>query len=151
MDADLSHKPEYVKELINHLTNNDCVVGSRYIEGGGLDKNWDFKRKMLSSIANFGLRLAAGSKTHEATSGFKAYRSESLKQIDFSTIQSNGFGFQAEVAFIMERKNFRIKEYPITFFDRLRGDSKMSNHIIFEALWRLSTLRILNKIKKPTV
>ena len=51
----------------------------------------------------------------------------------------------------MERKNFRIKEYPITFFDRLRGDSKMSIHIIFEALWRLSTLRILNKIKKPTV
>ena len=70
MDADLSHKPEYVKELINHLTNNDCVVGSRYIEGGGLDKNWDFKRKMLSSIANFGIRLAAGIKTHDATSGF---------------------------------------------------------------------------------
>ncbi|GIT16762.1 MAG: hypothetical protein CM1200mP38_4190 [Dehalococcoidia bacterium] len=151
MDADLSHKPEYVKELINHLTNNDCVVGSRYIEGGGLDKNWDFKRKMLSSIANFGIRLAAGIKTHDATSGFKAYRSESLKQIDFSTIQSNGFGFQAEIAFIMEHKNFRIKEYPITFFDRLRGDSKMSINIIFEALWRLSTLRILNKIRKPTV
>ena len=150
MDADLSHKPEYVIELINHLSNNDCVVGSRYIDGGGLDKNWDFKRKMLSSIANFGIRLVAGIKTRDATSGFKAYRTDSLKKLDFSTIQSNGFGFQAEVAFMMEHRDFKIKEYPITFFERVHGDSKMSVQIILEALWRLSTLRISNKIRKPT-
>lgn len=146
MDADLSHRPEYVMEFVNHLSENDCVVGSRYINGGGLDKNWAFKRKLLSSVANFGIRLVAGIKARDATSGFKAYRSDSLKKIDFSRIQSNGFGFQAEVAFMMEHQNFKIKESPITFFERVHGDSKMSVGIIFEALWRLSVLRISNKI-----
>ena len=94
--------------------------------------------------------MVAGIKTRDATSGFKAYRTDSLKKLDFSTIQSNGFGFQAEVAFMMEHRDFKIKEYPITFFERVHGDSKMSVQIILEALWRLSTLRISNKIRKPT-
>ena len=141
MDADLSHAPEYIPEFLMALDNADVVVGSRYTDGGGVDKEWRFRRHALSALANFGIRAIVGLKVKDSTTGFKAFRAEALEAIDFDKFRCKGFGFQAEVAFACQRRGHRVVEYPITFYDRAKGESKLSLGIILEALWRLFLLR----------
>ena len=141
MDADLSHEPEYIPAFLKALENADVVVGSRYAEGGGLDDAWRFRRHALSTLANYGIRAVVGLKVKDSTTGFKAFRADALHQIDFDAFRCKGFGFQAEVAYACQRKGHRIVEYPIMFYDRMHGESKLSLNIILEALWRLFLLR----------
>ncbi len=141
MDADLSHAPEYVPALIGQLRQADVVVGSRYVKGGGVDEKWSLKRRTLSYFANLGIRMAAGLRVKDATSGFKAYRASVLRSLRMAEFRCRGFGFQAEVAYACQRQGYRVVEYPIEFHDRTEGKSKMSLHIAFEALWRLLLLR----------
>jgi dolichol-phosphate mannosyltransferase len=141
MDADLSHAPEYIPSFLEALKDADVVVGSRYARGGGVDKKWSLKRRLLSSSANLGIRTAAGLRVKDATSGFKAFRSSVLKSLEGVKFQCRGFGFQAEVAHACQRRGYKVVEYPIIFVDRTKGKSKMSFSIIFEALWRLWLLR----------
>ena len=146
MDADLSHSPEYVPELLKALEDADVVVGSRYTEGGGVDEEWRFRRHALSALANYGIRAVVGLKVKDSTTGFKAFRADALASISFDEFRCKGFGFQAEVAYACQRKGYRIVEHPITFYDRAHGESKLSFGIILEAFWRLFLLRWQKKV-----
>lgn len=146
MDADLSHAPEYIPEFLRELEHADVVVGSRYTEGGGVDKEWRFRRHLLSALANHGIRAVVGLKVKDSTTGFKAFRADALRAIDFDEFRCKGFGFQAEVAYACQRRGHRVVEYPITFYDRAHGESKLSLGIILEAFWRLFLLRWQKKV-----
>lgn len=141
MDADLSHEPEYIPAFLERLEQADVVVGSRYVRGGRLSDEWSAKRRLLSWTANLGIRLVAGLKVKDATSGFKGYRASALRSIDFSRLRCKGFAFQAEVAHACQRMGYRVVEHPIVFQERAGGRSKMSVGIVLEALWKLLPLR----------
>jgi len=123
MDADFSHNPEKVT----------MVLGSRYVEGGSLDREWAFWRKGLSSFGNFYARIILGMPIKDVTGGFRAWRRETLLGIPLERVKSQGYAFQVEMGYITHLKGFRIKEIPIYFADRSRGDSKMSLNIQIEA------------------
>ena len=146
MDADLSHAPEYIPEFLRELEHADVVVGSRYTEGGGVDREWRFRRHALSALANHGIRAVVGLKVKDSTTGFKAFRADALRMIDFDGFRCKGYGFQAEVAYACQRNGHRVVEYPITFYDRAHGESKLSLSIILEAFWRLFLLRWQRKV-----
>lgn len=141
MDADLSHAPEYIPEFIEALGAADVVVGSRYTRGGGVDEGWNLKRRLLSSLANLGIRAVSGVKVKDATTGFKAFRATALRSLNLEGFQCRGFGFQAEVAYACQEMGYKVVERPIVFYDRTAGKSKMSLGIIIEAMWRLTVLR----------
>lgn len=148
MDADLSHAPEYLPAFLEALGAADVVVGSRYVQGGGVDKRWSRHRQMLSAYANLGIRLAAGLRVRDATSGFKAYRRETLAALDLDGLRCSGFAFQAEVAHACQRLGAKVVEHPIVFKERLEGKSKMSWAIMIEALWKLPPLRFKGQGKR---
>ena len=145
MDADLSHAPEYIPAFLDALQGADVVVGSRYTQGGAVDEGWHFKRHMLSSSANLCIRVVAGLKVKDCTTGFKAFRAEALSAIDMGRFRCKGYGFQAEVAYACQRRGYRVVEHPITFYDRAQGESKLSLGIIAEVLWWLATLPLRKK------
>ncbi|MXY44464.1 MAG: polyprenol monophosphomannose synthase [Dehalococcoidia bacterium] len=141
MDADLSHQPEYIPQFIDDLGESDVVIGSRYVNGGGVDEHWGILRRLISSGGNFGIRAVTGVKVKDATGGFKAFRQSVLRSIDFSQIRCAGFGFQAEINHACERMGCVVTEHPIVFIDRTMGKSKMSLDIMIEAMWKLLPLR----------
>ena len=134
MDADLSHSPKYIPQFLKQLDNTDIVIGSRYIEGGKVDKNWNPLRKMISKLGVMSIRIVTGLKVKDVTSGFKAYKIDVLKTLNFENIKCNGFGFQAEMIHFCTRNGYLVKEHPIYFHDRNNGKSKMSIQIILEAI-----------------
>ena len=147
MDADLSHAPEALPGLLGDLEQADVVVGSRYVSAryvgaAAHDLRASVLRRWLSSLANSAIRLVAGLRVKDATSGFKVFRSETLRSIDLSELRCNGFAFQTEVAHACERRGYWVVEHPITFSNRTTGESKMSMAIVVEAIWRLLPLRL---------
>ncbi len=142
MDADLSHNPNHIIAFLEKLKDADVVVGSRYVLGGGFDPSWEWHRKLLSSLGNYYIRIVAGIEARDTTSGFKAYRRAVLEEIKLKNFKCKGFAFQAEMAYICQKKGYRVVEHPITFMGRTTGKSKMSLYIIFEALWKLLPLRL---------
>ena len=141
MDADLSHAPEYIPNFIDALKAADVVIGSRYTDGGGVDKGWTLKRRLLSSLANLCIRAVSGVKVKDATTGFKAFRATALGSLNLEGFHCKGFGFQAEVAYACQEMGHKVVERPIVFHDRTAGKSKMSLGIIIEAMWRLTIIR----------
>lgn len=150
MDADFSHSPEYIPEMIRQTQLFDVVVGSRYIIGGQLDTRWSFSRRFLSWWANsIWIRLILGLKTRDATAGFKCWRSSALKSIGLDRVRSNGYVFQVEMCYIAEKIGLRIKEIPIYFEDRRIGKSKMSMKIKLEAALGVFLIRFRHYAVKP--
>ncbi len=143
MDADFSHRFEDLESILNVSTDNDVVIGSRYISGGG-SLGWDTKRRILSKSANLISRILLKSKIHDMTSGFRCYSSASLKKIKYYNTQSDGYSFQIEMTMRSEVLKLKIREIPIIFSERRLGNSKMSKKIISEALFFL----VKNGIKK---
>ena len=141
MDADLSHNPEYIPKFLEDLEFADVVVGSRYVEGGQIDRNWGVARRVLSFLANIIIRNVSGIKIRDASSGYKAYRVNVLKALDLSLFKCKGFGFQIEVIHALENRGYTIWEHPINFIDRTCGNSKMTVRILIEAFCRLLLLR----------
>ena len=141
MDGDLSHSPRYIPDFLQQLHGSDIVVGSRYIEGGEIDKNWNPLRKIISKLGVISIRLVTGLKVKDVTSGFKAYNIDVLKTLNLQNLKCNGFGFQAEMLHSCIRNGYLIKEHPIYFNDRNNGKSKMSIHIILEAIKYLTLIR----------
>ncbi len=138
MDADFSHSPKYIPEMVKQLENYDVVVGSRYVPGGSLDERWSWWRYMLSWWANHAYaRLILSIKAKDATAGFKAFRRSVLEAIDLSQLISNGYVFQVEMAYLCQKLDFSILELPIYFEDRRIGQSKMSVPVKVEAVWRV--------------
>ena len=137
MDADFSHNPEKVTELIDRLKESDMALGSRYVKGGSLDEDWAFWRKGLSSFGNLYTRLILGMPIKDVTGGFRAWKKETLEGIPLERVKSQGYAFQIEMAYITHLKGYSISEVPIYFADRSRGDSKMSIKIQMEAARRV--------------
>lgn len=144
MDADFSHQPKYLPELIKWTSEYDLVMGSRYIPGGGV-VNWDFFRRFLSRYGNLYARMVLGAKIKDMTSGFKCYRRQVLESIDLCGIKSNGYSFQIETVYRSLINGFTIKEIPIVFVEREQGQSKMSRSIIHEAIFMVWKLRLNRK------
>ena len=134
MDADFSHDFNIVPLLIDDLKNSDIVVGSRYIEGGGV-KNWNFFRRILSKFANFYVKTILNLPVTDATTGFNAYRTIALKKINLDEINSEGYAFLVELKFRLYQAGCTFTEHPILFSERREGQSKMSSKIIWEAIW----------------
>lgn len=142
MDADFSHSPEYIPQMVANLQNYDVVIGSRYVEGGGTDERWSWWRYLLSWWANqVYTRLILGVKVQDATAGFKAFRRRVLEAIDFTQVVSNGYVFQVEVAYLCQKLGFNMQEIPIYFEDRRIGRSKMDVPVKIEAVWRVWQIR----------
>lgn len=139
MDADFSHDPKEIKNFLTAIRENDLVIGSRYLTGVNVI-NWPMRRLMLSYFANYYTRYVTGLPLHDSTGGFKCFRREVLESIELDKITSNGYAFQIEMNFKAWKKGFRIKEIPIIFYDREKGNSKMSKKIVREAVllvWKL--------------
>jgi glycosyltransferase involved in cell wall biosynthesis len=136
MDADLSHDPYDLPRLLTALGGADLVIGSRYVPGGGV-VDWPWYRRALSRGGNRYVRLLTGMPVADATAGFRLYRREVLVDLDLTTIRSDGYSFQLEMALRTWRRGFRAVEVPITFVERTEGASKISRAIVAEALWRV--------------
>ena len=136
MDADFSHSPEYIPAMLEHANDYDVVVGSRYVPGGGHDKEWEAGRVFLSAWANMYARTILRVKVHDATAGFKCWTSKALQTIQLDRVRSNGYVFQVEMAYLCQKLNLWVLELPIYFEDRRIGHSKMSIPVKLEAAWR---------------
>lgn len=148
MDADFSHNPDEIPNMLEAIKENDLVIGSRYIKGINV-VNWPLRRLILSYMASFYVRFITRMKIADPTGGFKCFRREVLEAIDLDKIHSNGYSFQVEMNFRTWLKKFRIKEIPIIFRDRRVGQSKMSKAIVREAIymvWKLKILSLLGKL-----
>jgi dolichol-phosphate mannosyltransferase len=141
MDADFSHDPAHLPQFLAAIEGADLVLGSRYQEGRVTVVNWPINRLILSYMANVYARAITGLHVWDATGGFKCFRRSVLEAIDLDHVRSNGYAFQIEMTFRAVRKHFRIAEVPIVFVDRTEGTSKMSKHIVREAVWMVWRLR----------
>ncbi len=141
MDADFSHNPRYLSDLLAAAEDADLVLGSRYVPGGGV-KNWGFWRRFLSRGGSLYARVLLGLPYQDLTGGFKCFRREVLETLDLGAVRSNGYSFQIELTYRAHCKGFKIKEVPIVFEDREVGKSKMSKHIFWEAVLMVWKLRM---------
>ena len=137
MDADLSHDPAVLPTMSKLLESHDMVLGSRYVPGGSVDEQWPFWRKRLSAFGNFYARTILRLPFHDVTTGFRAWRRETLLQMPMERIQSTGYVFLVEMAYLAHCLEFNIGESPIYFADRRLGKSKMSTRIQLEAAVRV--------------
>ena len=140
MDADFSHQTIDLVEMIKNIDKADVIIGSRYIEGGGIT-GWNYKRRLLSKLANLFTQILFGYHIKDSTSGFRIYNRESLEKINFQKTKSDGYSFQIEMTYRANKKNLKILEIPITFYERRKGESKMTGQIIYEAIISLFKLR----------
>ena len=137
MDADGSHLPEQLPRLLDALPGADLVLGARWVPGGRV-VNWPRRREWLSRGGNTYARLALGLGLHDATGGYRAFRRTTLEGIDLATVTSQGYCFQVDLARRTVESGFRVVEVPITFVERVHGESKMSGDIVREALVRVT-------------
>ena len=137
MDADFSHDPAVLVEMANRIENCDLVIGSRYVDGGGVDKRWPMWRKWLSSFGNFYARSILGFPLRDVTTGYRMWRREALAGMPLERIGASGYVFLVEMAYLAYCLDYRICETPIYFADRRWGNSKMSLKIQFEAAMRV--------------
>jgi dolichol-phosphate mannosyltransferase len=142
MDADFSHSPGYIPQLVEASDEYDVVIGSRYVSGGSLDERWSWWRYFLSWWANsVYTRLILGVKVKDATAGFKCWRRATLEGIGLDRVRSNGYVFQVEMAYLTEKLGYRFLEIPIHFEDRRIGRSKMTVPVKMEAALRTFQIR----------
>ena len=142
MDADFSHNPKDIPRFLEKIKTCDLVVGSRYLNQISV-VNWPLARLILSYFANFYARIITGTPTRDLTSGFKCYSRKVLEGIPLNRICSDGYGFQIETVFWAYHKKFNVQEMLIVFTDRIKGISKMSKTIIWEAFWLVWKLRAI--------
>jgi dolichol-phosphate mannosyltransferase len=152
MDADFSHDPQALVEMAKRLESSDLVIGSRYIVGGAVDTRWPMWRKGLSAFGNFYARTILNMPIQDVTTGYRLWRRETLLSMPLDRIQSNGYVFLVEMAYLAYCLEFKIAESPIYFADRRWGKSKMSLRIqaeaafrIWQVLWAYRDLRKLGK------
>jgi dolichol-phosphate mannosyltransferase len=145
MDADGSHAPEDLPRLLHALRHADLVLGSRYVPQGTV-VNWPKHRQWFSRGANLYARLALGVRINDITAGFRAYRSDVLREVDLDGVASQGYCFQVDLAWRTVRSGFTVTEVPITFTEREWGHSKMTGTIVREALLRVTVWGVRNRL-----
>ena len=131
MDADFSHNPRYIPDMIALSQHKHIVIGSRYVEGGG-ERNCTKKRVLMSKAANAATHLLLGLKARDTTAGFRLYRREVLASIPLDEIISSGYSFLVEMLFMCQRRGWQVGEVPIIFEDRRAGTTKISKNEVFK-------------------
>ena len=144
MDADFSHDPADLPRLLDAVREADLALGSRYVEGGGVE-DWGPGRRAISRGGSAYARAVLGVPVRDLTGGFKVFRRAVLEAIDLETIPSLGYAFQIETTFRALRAGFRVVEIPIRFRDRRVGDSKMTGAIVVEAALRVPMMRLVKR------
>ncbi len=152
MDADLSHDPDALPQLLAPLADgHDVVIGSRYVPGGAIP-DWTWHRRLLSRGGNVYASALLGLGVSDSTAGFRAYSASVLERIDLDRVRAEGYGFQIEMTYQAKRAGASLIEVPIRFVDRVDGESKMSMFIVIEALG-LVTLwgaqRLVERLRAP--
>lgn len=139
MDADLSHDPRHLPDLVAATAHADVVLGSRYIPGGAI-VNWPRRRRLLSRFANLYIRAVTRLSARDCTSGYRCWRRAALASLPLDRFFSDGYSFLVEMLFVAARRGCRIAEVPITFVERREGESKVSRAVLIESAitpWRL--------------
>jgi dolichol-phosphate mannosyltransferase len=139
MDADLSHDPAQLPDLVAAAAGADMVIGSRYVPGGRI-VNWPLKRHVLSRFANTYIRTVTRVSAHDCTSGYRCWKRQALAAMPLDRFFSDGYSFLVEMLFVAHRRGCRIAEVPITFVERREGESKVSRAVLVESAitpWRL--------------
>ncbi len=134
MDGDFSHNPDDIPKFLEAAKNADLVLGSRYCNGIRVI-NWPLSRLVLSMGAGMYVRVITGMPFSDPTGGFKCFRRRALESLDLDAVRSNGYSFQIELSHKIWRQGMTVGEVPIIFTDRFQGSSKMSGHIVWEAIW----------------
>ena len=138
MDADGSHQPEQLGRLLTALADADLVIGSRWVPGGSV-VNWPLRRELLSRGGNLYVRVLLGIDVRDATAGFRLFRRTALEKIDLDSVRSTGYVFQTDLVTRCLRSGLTVREVPIEFVERVRGDSKMSGAVATESLRRITS------------
>jgi dolichol-phosphate mannosyltransferase len=150
MDADFSHDPAYLPLMLEAAREADLVLGSRYVEGGGV-RNWGRGRRIVSRGGCWYARTVLGIPVNDLTGGFKCFRREVLEAIDLDRVRSHGYAFQVELTYRALQLGFRVAEVPIVFTERRVGHSKMTRRIVLEAALTVPLLRLGRPAKAPAL
>ena len=150
MDADGSHSPEQLPQLLAALEDADLALGSRWVPGGRV-VNWPRSRELLSRGGNAYTRAVLRLPLRDATGGYRAYRRCVLDRLPLSEVASQGYCFQVDLAWRTWQAGFSVVEVPITFVERERGQSKMSRAIVLEALWRVTWWGLRRRPRSPVL
>ena len=137
MDADGSHQPEQLHRLLDALADADLVIGSRWVPGGSV-VNWPVRRELLSRAGNLYVRLLLGIEVRDATAGYRLFHRATLEKIDLARVRSTGYVFQTDLVTRAVRAGMTVREVPIEFVERVRGESKMSGSVATESLRRIT-------------
>lgn len=150
MDADFSHHPRYLDDLLKATQDKDISIGSRYIAGGKI-LDWRLDRRILSYVANLFVHFWLGLKVKDCTSGFRCFHTKVLANIRLEKIKSNGYLFQIELLNRCLRQGYSFREIPITFIERKTGKTKLRFYELWEAIWGVLRLHFFDKnhIKNP--
>lgn len=149
MDADFSHNPNDLEKLYKacHIDGADISIGSRYVTGVNV-VNWPMNRVLMSYLASKYVRIITGMRIHDTTAGFVCYKRNVLETIDLNAIKFIGYAFQIEMKFKAYLKKFKIKEVPVIFTDRTKGESKLSSGIISEAIFGVISMKLKSLFAK---
>lgn len=151
LDADFSHPPRYLPQLIDGMQRDgqptvDCMIGSRYVPGGGIE-GWPLKRHFMSRGVNRYARLLLRLPTHDCSGSYRCYRVSLLAQLDFDAIRSRGYSFLEEILWRLKRLGCRFGETPIVFVDRVHGESKINLKEAAAALWIILQLGVQDRVR----
>lgn len=156
IDADGSHDPAELPVMIDLARGGaDLVIGSRWVDGGAV-RNWPWFRRLISRTGNLYARLMLHSSIRDITAGFRVYTTSALRTLDLAAVSAHGYGFQVELAWMLERSGLVVVEHPITFVERAAGTSKMGTGIVVEALvkvtvWGWKSRRAGTQRSRPSV
>lgn len=149
IDADLSHDPAVLPQLIAALEDGaDLAIGSRYVPGGSTPY-WPWRRKALSRYGNLYASFMLRTNVHDNSAGYRAFKTDTLKAVEYETTRAKGYGFQLELTYRLAQLGGSVTEVPITFTDRVRGNSKMSLSVMLEEMILMSWWGIRDRIR-PT-
>jgi dolichol-phosphate mannosyltransferase len=147
MDADGSHQPEELHLLLDALEHADLVIGSRWVPGGSVT-NWPRRRELLSRGGNAYVRLLLGIEVRDATAGFRLFRRATLEKVDLAGVRSAGYVFQTDLVARTLRAGLTVREVPIEFVERVRGESKMSPAVAAESLRRITAWGVRERVEQ---
>jgi dolichol-phosphate mannosyltransferase len=146
MDADGSHQPEQLPSLLERVeAGADLAIGARWVPGGSV-QNWPKHRELLSRGASLYTRTLLGMSVHDVTAGYRAYRTTALEKLSLDDVQSAGYCFQIDLTWRALQAGLQVEEVPITFVERELGASKMSQSIVFEALWMVARWGVRHRV-----
>jgi dolichol-phosphate mannosyltransferase len=146
LDADFSHDPQYIPDLLAGMADHDVMIGSRYVPGGGVEGGFTLKRRLMSSGINGYARLMLGLSSRDNSGAFRCYRVSKLAEIDLDQVRSRGYSFQEEILFWCKQVGCRFAETPIVFKNRRAGVSKINMREAVSALWILLQLGLARRL-----